>query len=423
MDIRAIQEYYSREDIQKAILDLAKNREVVGVFKSGSFGSRPNVLVYPQDIIAMVRSGVLEFHSSLERWSNPMALKSDNYEDLRIGWDLILDIDCKEFEHAKIAAEVLAKALEKHGVKNYSLKYTGGKGFHLGIPWESIPKTVDYKKTVGLFPDIARNIGLYLKKFIKEDLGESFLKKYRPEELAEQTGKPLGKILIEDNVDPFQIVDIDPVLISPRHLFRMPYSMNIKTGLVSVPIRIENLRAFKKDDAHSDLVRVRERFLDKGKPKEAEILVTEAVDWWTRRQIAERRKFQRRVRLTRAIPQELFPPCIQNISDGIPDGRKRSVFILINFLSSLKWGRENMENFILEWNKKNKPPLPENYIRGQLRWHKNSRKTILPPNCLKEGFYTNFAVCKPDNFCGKDKNVKNPVNYPFRKMGRGKKGK
>jgi len=129
MEVRAVQEYYSRDDIQNTMIQLAKNREIAGVFKSGSFSTRPNVLVYPKDIIEMVKSGVMEFHSSLERWSNPMALKSDNYEELRIGWDLILDIDCKEFEHAKIAAHIVGKNLEKHGIKNYSLKYTGGKGY------------------------------------------------------------------------------------------------------------------------------------------------------------------------------------------------------------------------------------------------------------------------------------------------------
>ncbi len=418
LDMRSVQEYYSRGDVQKAILDLAKNREIAGVFKTGSFGNRPNVLIYPNDIIEMVKSGIIEFHSSLERWSNPMALRQDNYDELRIGWDLILDVDCKEFEHARLGSMVICKALEKHGVKNYSIKYTGGKGFHIGIPWESIPNTIDYKKAVLLFPDVARHMGMYIKNHIRDRLGEAFLKKYKPEELAEQTGKPLGKILDEDNIDPFQIIDIDAVLISSRHLFRMPYSINRKTGLVSVPIKPEDLSRFRKDDAHPDMVKVERGFLEKGKAGEANILVAEAVDWWTRKQIAERKSFERKVRITKAIPQELFPPCIRNVRDGLPDGRKRSVFILINFLSTLKWKRDDMENLILEWNKKNKPPLPENYVRGQLRWHKNRNKTILPPNCLNEGFYQSFGICKPDNFCGKDKSVKNPVNYPFRKMDR-----
>lgn len=423
MEIRMIHEYYSREDVQNALLKLAKNREVVGVFKTGSFSTRPNVLAYPQDVISMIKSGVIEFHSSLERWSNPMGLKSDNYDDLRIGWDIILDIDCKEFEHARIASIVLSEAIEKHGIKNYSVKYTGGRGFHLGIPWESIPKTIDYKKSVTLFPDVARQIGLYLKEFIREKLGEAFLKKYSPEELAKQSGKPLGKILVEDNIDPFQIIDVDSVLISPRHLFRMSYSLNMKTGFVSLPIRAENLAKFEREHARPDLVKVREKFLDKNKPGEADILVAEAVDWWTMKQVDEKKRARRKITFNKPVPKELFPPCIKNIDAGLPDGRKRSVFILRNFLYSLNWSKGNIEKFIMEWNEKNNPPLPDSIIRSQLRWQTGGMKVSSPPNCTKEGYYESFGVCNPDHVCGKDKNIKNPVKYAEVSMGKGEERK
>lgn len=423
MEFRMVQEYYSREDVQKALLNVAKNREIAGVFKNGSFSSRPNVLAYPQDVVTMVRSGVIEFHSSIERWSNPMGLKSDNYDDLRIGWDIILDIDCKEFEHARIATIILSKAIEKHGIKNYSVKYTGGKGFHVGIPWESVPKTIDYKSSEKLFPTVARHIGLYLKEFTREELGEAFLKKYKPEELAEKVGKPLGKILVDDNIDPFQIVDIDPILISPRHLFRMPYSINMKTGFVSLPLKAENLARFERDHAHPDLIRVREGFLDKNKPGESEILVAEAVDWWTRRQVSKRNEARRRVAFDKPVPKELFPPCIKNIDVGLPDGRKRSIFILRNFLYSLNWKRKDIENYITEWNKRNKPPLPDNTIRSQLRWQPGAMKVSSPPNCTKEGYYESFGVCDPDHICGKEKSIKNPVKYAEVSLGRGKKEK
>ena len=117
MDMRQVQDYYSREDVQAKMLESARNREIAGVFRNGSFSPRPNVLAYPGDIVSMVKSGVIEFHSSLERWSNPMGIRSDNYSDLRTGWDIILDIDCKEFEHARITAIVLCRAIEKHGIR------------------------------------------------------------------------------------------------------------------------------------------------------------------------------------------------------------------------------------------------------------------------------------------------------------------
>ena len=89
-----IYRYYYREDIQQAMLEVARGREVAGVFKTGEFSRRPNVLVYPEDIKSMVRSGIVEFHSSIERWSNPMNIRADNYDQIRSGWDIVLDLDC-----------------------------------------------------------------------------------------------------------------------------------------------------------------------------------------------------------------------------------------------------------------------------------------------------------------------------------------
>jgi hypothetical protein len=54
-----------------------------------------------------------------------------------------------------------------------------------------------------------------------------------------------------------------------------------------------------------------------------------------------------------------------------------------------------------------------------LRWHLRQQRNLLPPNCDNEQFYANIGVCTPDKYCksGTDKiTIKNPVNYPFRKM-------
>jgi DNA primase catalytic subunit len=412
MNFREIFGYYSREDVQEALFGFAKNREVVGVFKTGSYSSRPNTLIYPQDVLAMVKSGVIEFHCSVERWSQPMALKSDNYDDLRIGWDLILDLDCKLFEHGKLAVKALLWGLKKHGIKHISLKFTGGTGFHLGIPWESMPREIDYKPTVKQFPDVARQICLYLKYFIHNRLEDLLLKKFSIEELAKQVDKPLGKIFTDSGLNPFEVVEIDPVLISPRHLFRMPYSLHKSTGLVSLPLKPEDLDDFKKDHAKPEHIKIA-GFLDRYESKEAEGLIAETVDWWTKKQIEKEKKLKVDMRVTKAIPLGLSPPCIKAILKGIPDGRKRSVFILINYLSSLGWGWNEIENLLNKWNQKNHPALGENYIRTHLRWHKNRKDRILPPNCLNEAYYKGFGVCKPDHYC---KKLKNPVSYPFRKL-------
>jgi DNA primase catalytic subunit len=421
---RNVLEYYSREDVQNALLELGRNREVVGVFRNGSFGTRPNVILYAQDIVSMVRSGVLEFHSSLERWSNPMAIRTDNPEGLRTGWDLILDLDCRDFGHAKLAARILYRALEDHGLKSISLKYTGGKGFHLGIPWESLPGEVNYKPTVNLFPGIARQIGLYIKEQIRPELEKGLLRLNNPEQLAGISGKPLEKIVTEEGIDPFQIVDIDPVLISPRHLFRMPYSLNRNTGLVSLPVAIRELDEFEKEHASTRGLRVRRLFLQPGKPGEASALVAQASDWWEiyKRKIENETK--RIMRSTERVPEDAFPPCINNISAGLPDGRKRSIHILLNFLRSCNWSWQDTETYLYAWNQRNIPPLNENYIRGHIRYHRARKKVIPPPNCKHQESYVSFGVCAPDHICGGSaKTIKNPAVYPFRKMATTKKYK
>jgi hypothetical protein len=418
LDLKGILEYYSREDVQQALLLLGRDREVVGVFRNGSFGARPNVILYPQDIVAMVKSGVQEFHSSLERWSNPMGLKSDNYGNLRIGWDLILDLDCREFSHAKLAAILLFRTLENHGIKSVSLKYTGGKGFHLGIPWESMPQEINFKKTAGLFPDLARKIGLYLKEQVREELERSLLRQHNPEALSEISGKPLESIVTEEGIDPFQIVDIDPILISPRHLFRMPYSLNRSSGLVSLPVAKRDLPEFEKDNASPKGMRVRKLFLKPGDAGEASALVAETIDWWVLWKRKQATAASRLIRPSEKVPERLFPPCIRNISFGLQDGRKRSIFILLNFLRSSGWNWQDTEGYLNQWNSRNKPPLNENYLRGQVRWHKMRRKIILPPNCLHLGWYESFGVCKPDQTCGgPSKTVKNPAAYPRKLAG------
>jgi len=424
MNAKDVHSYYSREDVQNAMLKVAKDREVAGVFRSGSFSQRPNVVLYPNDITAMARTGIIEFHCSLERWTQPMALKQDNYGKLRKGWDLILDIDCKLFEHGKIASEAFIWGLKKHDIKEVSLKFTGGTGFHIGIPWESFPDKVDYKPTSSQYPDLARKIVEYLKEFVRERFEDKILKKFSPEELSSQVNKPLNRIFAEEDkdsenlIDPYQVVEVDSVLVSPRHLFRMPYSLNKKTFLVSLPIKPKDLDVFEKMDAKPDNIKAEVGFLDKYRENEAELLIAESIDWNMRVKRKEKRKAKQLFEFKKALHPDKFPPCVKNILKGLPDGRKRSVFILLNFLRSVKWNWEDIDTLLSDWNLKNSPPLRENYIRSQIRWHKTTGKNVLPPNCEHEGWFKDFGICKPDELC---KTIKNPVNYAVRSLKRGKR--
>ena len=417
MSARDVYGYYAREDVQKALIRISEGREVVGVFGDGAFSTRPNVLVYPKDITLLVKSGAVAFHGSLEKWSNPMAVGSQNYERLRTGWDLILDLDCEDTEHGKVAALAFMSALKKHGVKSASVKFTGGTGFHLGLPAAAMPRTVDYKETAAQYPGLARSIALYLREFARKTFEEALLKRWTVEELAAQTGRQVGDIMTPDGIDPYKIVEVDPVLISPRHLFRLPYSLHEKSQLVSLPLGIEEIEGFRKEDASPEKVKAARGFMDGCEEEEASLLVTEAMDWAARMKIGREKKAVREYRTVgKAIPIELAPPCVGNIMKGLSDGKKRSLLIMINYLSSVGWSWDEIRAELFRWNEKNTPPLSETYIRSQTRWHENRKKRMPPPNCRNPGYYESFGVCQPDSVCGgAKKSIKNPVNYALKK--------
>ena len=118
--------YYSRKDIQLEIYKFGKNREVSSRYFDG-FGKRPDTLDYPGDVFGLASEGATSLHCSEEIWKDPMKVKTGMTEkqlnELRIGWDFLIDIDCKWFDYSKIAAESIIKALGDNGIKNIGLKF------------------------------------------------------------------------------------------------------------------------------------------------------------------------------------------------------------------------------------------------------------------------------------------------------------
>ena len=414
MDRSAI-EYYSRKDVQEAILETARNREVAVRFGENGYGKRPDVLKYPRDIYEFAKQGATSFHISEEIWSNPLNLNStsprDEINKLRIGWDLVIDVDCKQFEYSKIAADLIVQAFRHHDVKNVTVKFSGNCGFHIGIPFEAFPEKVNDKETRTLFPEGARKIALYLGEMIKELLAQRILSQYGIDDVIKKTGKKFNEVVINNKFDPFVILHIDTVLISPRHLYRGVYSLNEKSGLVSVPISPDKILDFEREMADPLKIRVNEyKFLGKCEKGEAKQLIVQAFDYKPTIEEEKLMKDEEREyeEITEAIPEQFFSPCVKIMMNGMEDGKKRAMFILVNYLISIGWDHEKAEKALLEWNKKNGTPLKEGMIQGQIRYHKQQKKKILPPNCANQMYYKDFGVCKPDGFCPK---IKNPVQY------------
>ena len=360
------------------------------------------------------------------------------------------------------------------------LHNSGSKGFHILVPWKAFPKEVYGEETRKKFPELPRLICQYLIEVARPILGEDmeeedikFTSKldkgmmcnkcknisqeltriiiYCPlckrEESSEVIGEPKIKKCPEcrfemrekdkrvfykcekcnltslenpDNfkssIDFFKVLGVDVVLVSPRHLFRAPYSLHEKTALSSVVLDKNKILEFQINDANPLKVQVKD-FYPKAEEGEARELVIQAIDRGrekkeeTKKENTFEKKGDYKEIVIKDLTPNLFPPCVSEILKGVKqDGRKRALFILLNFFRSLKMEPEKIEEKIEEWNKKNYKPLKYGYIKSQLSWH-SRQKPMLPPNCDKV-HYKDLAVCLKDNFC---RYVKNPVNYAVKK--------
>lgn len=219
-----------------------------------------------------------------------------------------------------------------------------------------------------------------------------------------------------------KLIDADLVLVAPRHLFRAPYSLHEKTSLASVVIDKDKIKDFQIKDAKPFSITIK-NYYPNAKENEAKNLLLQALDWKEQKEKTENiiketkpmqnlKKSENFKKLSIPNPDEsIFPPCIKLILKGVKDdGRKRALFVLINFFKSLGVSDEEIEKRVDEWNKKNYSPLKKGYIQSQLIWHKRNI-TRLPPNCDKPN-YKELNVCKPDELC---RQIKNPVNYSFKR--------
>ena len=261
--------YYTKPEVQKAIFDFSHGREVAPSFMMEGFGKRPDSLQYPGDIMEMVKKGATSFHCSEELWKNPLEINTGMTEqqlnELREGWDLILDIDSKYLDYSKILVKQIIRVLNFHGVKNIGIKFSGSKGFHIIVPWKAFPKEINGIKTSDMFPNWARIILKYIS-----DKTKSFL----IDEITQLTTKSK---YVKD-FDSVKEVIPDIILVSTRHLFRMPYSLHEKTCLASVVLELEEIEDFQPREADPLKVKVR-NFLPNSEEGEATELLREALDW------------------------------------------------------------------------------------------------------------------------------------------------
>ncbi len=230
------------------------------------------------------------------------------------------------------------------------------------------------------------------------------------------------KFVEELDLDP--LLQVDTVLISSRHLYRMPYSLHEKSGLCSIPLDLDVILQFDRSLAKPELVNVALPFLSSEDviPGEATQLILEAFDALPDSQKNDADEKEKIVKkfgsafeeetLQTAIPAEFFPPCMKIGLQGMKDGKKRFMFMLVNFLLSTGYDYAAIDAVLEEWNKRNPDPLREVLLKGQVRYAEQTRKKVMPPNCDNQGYYKDMLICQPDGLCGR---IKNPVQYAKRR--------
>ena len=408
-----IVDYYSRADILKEMMKFSVGREFCGAYKEGTYHKRPNVVQFPSDIIQMAKNNITSFHCSVERWNNPMQLSAldKNYSKLRSGFDFLMDIDSKLGETAEerirssqLCSSIICKFLRGYGIKSYGVKFSGSRGFHIIIPWEAFPQEVDYRKLKDDYPRIPQILASFIRDQLRDKVLGALVSKYGNKNLISISGS--------ENPDPYSLVEVEKGW-GERHLFRAPYSLNEKTWFVSLPLKDPS--DYSPDIVKMKAARVSVPFLKECNENEAKALLRDALNWNAKLEsgkkapVTKARNFETSMK----IPEEYFPPCIKLILNGLADGRKRSIFTLINFLRSMNWTRDEIETRIIAWNSKNSKPLPTSIVLGQLNYA--SHKSRSPPaNCDNELYYKSIGICKPDEACRK---IKNPISYPFKKPG------
>ncbi len=506
--------YYSRKDIQNAIFSFCKDREIVPRYLE-AFGKRPDCLDYANDIFNYAKRGATSFHCSEEHWENPMDIGTEAFQKdpnaNRIGWDFIIDIDSKYFDYAKIAAKLYLEVLEKNGIKNVGIKFSGNKGFHIIIPFKEFPEEFEGQKTKDMFPEWPRLIANYLFNQIKEPMNREILSLTTKENLQKKgelvietvcpkcgtpTKKKLvglykcqdlrckselesmksnrkemicpscnGKMLrisereidycekcktttmilenyrnqsspkiierkINNNEEPqssfetysdFKIeqkIDsieksIDVILVSPRHLFRAPYSLHEKSAFSSIVITREELKNFKPSDADPLKIKEVRNFMPECVEGEAENLLYNALSSVERKKEPEKpTKVYDKTSLINTknleISEDMYPPEIQKVLEGMKsDGRKRALTLLLSFFNSLELSQDYIKNKIFEWNTKNYAKLNDAYLNAQIAWSAKNKQ--MPPNYDKP-IYKDFGLIVPPQ-----EGLKNPINYTIKK--------
>ncbi|MEA3248075.1 MAG: hypothetical protein U9Q73_00030, partial [Nanoarchaeota archaeon] len=204
---------------------------------------------------------------------------------------------------------------------------------------------------------------------------------------------------------------VDIVLVSPRHLFRAPYSLHEKTAFASIVLDKDKIETFKPTDADPLKITTPKSFMPNSEEGEAKQLLIRAIEEAHENKPEEKTKKYEGESINLKglmITEKMYPPIIKKLLLGIKDdGRKRALSLILSFFVSLEFPQDFIEEKIETWNKKNYQPLKQGYIKSQILWYAKNKR--LPPNYDKP-IYKEFGIHSPP-----EPGMKNPINYTIKK--------
>ena len=235
-----VHEYYSTPAVQKKILDAVGDREAI---LRQSFTADKTVLRRKDEAGELIRLN----KEQLDKW-NAKRLSEVHPTFGRKTDVLLADIDPQEgvdWRHTKKITETVAKTMQSRPeVRDVSVRFSGGRGFY-----------VEGKLDAPVGVDHARN----LTKQVLDGLAQRHDVYFQP-------------------VGPGKI-RLDTTPLKFRGSIRSPYSLHSETGLVSAPVKIEDLPDVQKKDFTVD--KVLERMREK-KAAQMSFPQPELKDLWMR---------------------------------------------------------------------------------------------------------------------------------------------
>jgi hypothetical protein len=332
-----------REKIRKLLVRIAKAAETQSVFRIRQFGavdpSTPDgfrrYTIYNSQRVEELRAK----YGNEDVYLSVFAYESEDFENCRLLGPYYLDLDSEAdpaaaLKEARLAVEVLKKlGLPDDYIRVY---FSGCKGFHIEVPPEAFG-CESHKDLDKIWRTLTQMIVEHLK---------------------------------EQGVE---LRCVDWRIYDRRRLWRLPNSVNSKTGLYKIPLTVQEINTLTLDD----ILKIAEKPRDL--PTNPNITPLPNLQALFQDLVKRVESQPLKIPLTfkREVDREPYrgpdPPCIQflltqKLREGELGGRNNAALILFSYFFNFKMlDREEALEKVLEWNAKNIKPLPQKELENVIK--------------------------------------------------------